>query len=77
MRLKTHGKKIIAPVVITTITVVYLMAYAIAFSLFDLPPLAKLIGFIIFLALALTGVFMCRERINEIRSGEEDDIGKY
>lgn len=75
--MKEHKKKMIAPMVITTITVVYLMGYAIAFSLFDLPPLAKFLGFIIFLALALTGIFMCRERINEIRSGEEDDIGKY
>jgi uncharacterized membrane protein len=72
-----HKRKMVAPVVVTTITVVYLMAYAVAFSMFSIPPLAKFIGFAVFIALALASVFMCRERIGEIRSGEEDDIGKY
>ncbi|MCD8053776.1 MAG: hypothetical protein LUF00_06980 [Lachnospiraceae bacterium] len=68
--------KMIAPVVITVLVVVYYMVYfGILIYLLD-TAWALLLG-IIPLALAATMIWVCIQRIKEIRSGEEDDLGKY
>ncbi len=75
--MKKTTKKIIAPVVITVLLVLYLAGFGIAaldaalsagvFAVFGLIPLI--------LAGVMIGV--CVQRIKEIRSGEEDDLSKY
>ena len=72
-----HGKKMIAPIVITIVFLLYLAVYiavllfATAFSpvmvLFSIPLIALGIGMI----------YVLKTRINEIRSGEEDDLSNY
>ncbi|MCD8124412.1 MAG: hypothetical protein LUE23_05155 [Lachnospiraceae bacterium] len=69
-------RKMIAPVVITVLVVVYYIVYfGILIYLLD-TAWALLLG-VIPLALAATMIWVCIQRIKEIRSGEEDDLGKY
>ena len=72
-----HTKKMIAPVVITVVFLLYLGIYLIAIMfasefnpvfIFLAIPLA---------ALGISMVFILKSRIQEIRSGEEDDLGDY
>ena len=74
--MKTKKKKMIAPIVVTVIiTAYYVLYFSFLLSLFD--------GFwkwalgIIPLALIGVMIYVCIERIQEIRKGEEDDISKY
>ncbi|MDD6276320.1 MAG: hypothetical protein PUB20_05815 [Clostridia bacterium] len=70
-------KKIIAPLIITVLTVAYFAAYfGFIISVIDLMIIKILLG-IIPAALAGTMIYVCVERIKEIRSGEEDDLSKY
>ncbi|MCH5343022.1 MAG: hypothetical protein J1E64_03205 [Acetatifactor sp.] len=72
-----HTKKIIAPIVIAVIIVLYLLLYAsIAFAT-EVPMLFRIIGLVIPLLLAGVMIAMLVERIKEIRSGEEDDLSEY
>lgn len=74
---KLHTKKLIAPIVITVILVLYYIAFVVVCLTFQMPLAAKLIGGVVPLALAGVCIYVLIERIKEIRSGEEDDIGKY
>ena len=73
-----HGKKMIAPIIITVLVVLYYLGI-IALFIFEpgIPFGAKLAMIII--PLALTGVIIgvCISRIKEIQGGEEDDLSKY
>ena len=74
--MRTHGKKMIAPIVVTAIFIAY---YALYFVLL----FAVLEGWylvlcgVIPLALAAVMVAVCVERIKEIKKGEEDDLSQY
>lgn len=70
-------KKIIAPAVITALLVVFLVVIMIAWLSDPLPPSLKFIGVIVLLGLIAVSAYVLIERIREIRSGEEDDLGKY
>ena len=69
-------KKIIAPIVVSVIMVLYYVVYfGILIALLDCIwkwPLG-----IIPLALSVIMLKVCIERINEIKKGEEDDLSKY
>ncbi|MCD7809306.1 MAG: hypothetical protein LUG46_04730 [Erysipelotrichaceae bacterium] len=69
-------KKMIAPIVITVLVLIYYAVYfLLLIRLFD-----NVWGFllgIIPIVLATTMIYVCIQRIKEIRSGEEDDLGKY
>lgn len=73
-----HKKKMIAPIVITAVVVLYFIGFAFLF-LFEegMPMLIKILGLAIPLLLAGACIYVLVERIKEIRSGEEDDISKY
>ena len=74
---KEHRRKMIAPIIITVILLIYLAVYlvmmftATAFSywfiLLALPLAAAGVGL----------VFTLRERIREIKKGEDDDLSNY
>ena len=72
-----HRKKMIAPIIITGIVIIY---YAFFFGLLitslENTWLKWLLG-IIPILLAATMIFVCVERIKEIKGGEEDDLSQY
>lgn len=76
--MKNHTKKIIAPVIITVILVLYLTGYAIAgifMGAFTFFP--GIIFAVIAIAGIILSIYTLIERIKEIRNGEEDDLSKY
>jgi len=73
-----HKKKMIAPIVITIVMVLYYIGFAwVCVFLEGVPLFAKLLGGIIPLLLGGVCIYVLLERIKEIRSGEEDDLSKY
>ncbi len=70
-------KKIIAPLIITVILIAYIIVYfGLLIFLIDNMVLRLLLG-LIPIAFSAIMIYVCIERIKEIRSGEEDDISKY
>jgi hypothetical protein len=71
-----NQKKMVAPIIITILAVIYYFLYfGILMSLMD--GYLKLLLGIIPLALAAVMIYVCIQRINEIKGGEEDDLSKY
>ncbi len=76
MKNENHGKKMVAPVIITVLMILYYIVYfSFIIRLIGSGP-AVLLG-IIPAALGAVSVYVCIQRIQEIRSGEEDDLSKY
>ena len=71
-----HGKKMIAPIIITLITVLYYVIY-FCFVIALLDGLGKLLLGLLPLLLSAIMIAVCIERIKEIKKGEEDDLSKY
>ena len=72
----SHKKKMIAPIVVSVIVVLYWVLYfSILIALLD--GIWKIVLGIVPLALSAVMVKVCIERIQEILKGEEDDISKY
>ena len=72
----SHKKKMIAPIVISVVLVLYWVFYfGIFIALLD--GIWKIVLGIVPLALSAVMVKVCIERIREILKGEEDDISKY
>lgn len=71
-----HQKKMVAPIVISVIVVLY---YAVYFGLLitALDGIWKYVLGIVPVLLSAVMVKVCIERIKEIKDGEEDDISKY
>ena len=69
-------KKIIAPIIVTVLMVLYFVVY-FGFLITVVEGIWKYLLGIIPFALAVVMVKVCIERINEIKKGEEDDISKY
>ena len=70
-------KKIIAPLIVTALFIIYFFVY-FAVLIFVIPSLvAKIVLGIIPLAFASVMIYVCVQRIKEIRSGVEDDLSKY
>ena len=72
-----HTKKLIAPIMIAVLFILYLTGLLVLWTNFYLPLFAKIVGVLILVALAAVMIFVLVERIQEIRSGEEDDLSKY
>lgn len=75
--MSNHESKMIVPIIVTILLVFYLIVYAIVCIYIPLPVWVKVMGIIMLLALAGTSVYLLIQRINEIRSGEEDDLSNY
>lgn len=70
-------KKIIAPLVVTIVIILYFFVYfAFLLSLMDDLVLKLIFGIVPFV-FAVIMICVCIERIKEIRSNEEDDLSKY
>jgi len=74
---REHRKKMAAPIVITVLFVLYLMAYVVMVILAAGWSPAMLLLTIPLVALGIGMVVVLKERIREIKSGEEDDLEKY
>ena len=73
-----HWKKLLASLLIAMIlTVHYLIVSALCLFLPGIPMILKLVIAVIPIALASVIIYVLLERIEEIRSGEEDDLSKY
>lgn len=70
-------KKVIAPVIITVLLIICFIGYLTIWASAPLSLLVRIIGIIVFVILIGVSLFVLFERIKEIRSGEEDDLGKY
>ena len=74
--MKSHKKKMTAPIMISVIIILYYVVYfGVLITLLE--GIWKYILGIIPLVLSIVMVKVCIERINEIKKGEEDDISKY
>lgn len=74
--MNTHEKKMIAPIVVSVVMVLYYVVYfGILITLVD--GIMRVLLGIIPLILSVVMVKVCIERIKEIKEGEEDDISKY
>ena len=76
MKVKSYKKKMIVPIIITFIVVLYYVVY-FGFLISLLNTVWKYAFGIIPLVFSVIMVKVCIERINEIKKGEEDDISKY
>ena len=74
--MKNHTKKMVAPIVITIIMILYYIAY-FGFIMSLLDGIWKYALGIFPLVFSGVMIYVCVERINEIKKGEEDDISKY
>ena len=74
--MKRHNKKLIAPIIVSAIMVLYYVVYfGILIAVLD--SIWKWFLGIIPLAFSAVMLKVCIERINEIKKGEEDDLSKY
>ena len=72
-----HGKKMIAPIVITILMVAYYIFYfGVLLSVIPLMAVKLLLGIIPVLLIGVM-IYVCVQRIHEIRKGEEDDLSQY
>ena len=72
-----HGKKMIAPAVITVVFLLYLVLYGcLLMQAAQEEPWVILLGIPLVL-LGIGSIYTLYTRIREIRSGEEDDLDNY
>ena len=74
--LNSHKKKMVAPITITVIMILYYIAY-FGFLISLLDGIWKYVLGIVPLIFSVIMIYVCIERINEIKKGEEDDISQY
>lgn len=74
--MKRYRKKIIAPIVISVLVILYYLVYFGALIML-LDGVWKYLLGIVPIVSAVVMIAVCIDRIKEIRSGEEDDLGKY
>ena len=73
---KEKRKGYVAPIVITVMFVLYFVLY-FGVLVTQLPGIWKYVLLIIPVAIAGVLIYVCVDRIKEIRSGEEDDLSQY
>ena len=69
-------KKMLAPIIITILFVLYLVIY-FAVIINTVSGIMKILLGVVPLALAAVMIYVCIQRINEIKGGDEDDLSKY
>lgn len=69
-------KKLIAPIIITVLTVIYYTLFFLLILTFADGWIRVVLG-VVPIMISVFMIFACRERIQEIKGGEEDDLGKY
>ena len=72
-----HKKKMIAPVIITVLFLLYLIVYLIVVAMTTRLSPGMLLFSIPLIALGIAMCYTLKARIDEIRRGEEDDLSDY
>ena len=73
-----HGKKMVAPIVIASIMIVYYIGVIIFFmAVPGIPAALKIFMIVVPLVLAAVMLGVLISRIKEIQGGEEDDLSQY
>jgi hypothetical protein len=73
-----HKKKMIAPIVITALLVLYFIGFTYACVVMPgIPLLIKIVGGGIPLLIAGACIYVLIQRIKEIKNGVEDDLDKF
>lgn len=76
--MRKHGKKMVAPIIIALLFVLYYLGITVLFFYIEgIPGWMKVLLAVIPLAFAGVVIGVLVSRIKEIRSGEEDDLSKY
>lgn len=70
-------KKMAAPIIIGVIVALYFMMWICAIFWMDVSGILIVLVGLPMIMLLLLWVHVVKERIDEIRSGEEDDLSKY
>ena len=71
-----NKKKMIAPIIVRIIMVLYYVVY-FGFLMTLLEGIWKYLFGIIPFVFSIMMIYVCIERIKEIKEGEEDDLSKY
>ena len=71
-----HGKKKIAPIVVTVLVILYYVLY-FGILMAIVPGILKFVLGIIPMLLGCCMLYVCIQRLKEIDGGEEDDLSKY
>ena len=71
-----NKKKMIAPIIVTIIMVLYYVVY-FGFLMTLLEGIWKYLFGIVPFIFTIMMIYVCIERIKEIKEGEEDDLSKY
>ena len=74
--MKSHKRKMLAPIIVTCILMIYIVVY-FGFLFAALNGILKILFGIIPIVFGGILIKVCIERIKEIKDGEEDDISKY
>ena len=74
--MKNHKKKMIAPIIVTVLMVLYYMVY-FGFLISLLEGIWRYALGILPLVFTGVTIYVCIQRIQEIRKGEEDDLSQY
>ena len=68
----------IAPIVVAVLVVLYFIFYGYMATVIDgMPFVARIVFMAIPVVMIIVMIYTLIERINEIRKGENDDLGKY
>ena len=67
----------VAPVLISIFVILYFIGYGWAAATIEIPLITKCILIVIPVVLIIGMIFTLKERIKEIKRGENDDLGKY
>ena len=72
------NKKMIAPIVVAVLLVAYFVIYAVVVATMpDMNIAVKVLGVVVPLVLSGYAIWAAKERIEEIKGGEEDDLSQY
>ena len=74
--MKNHKKKMLAPILVTVLMMLYYAAY-FGFLISLVEGIWQYLLGIIPLVFMGVLIYVCIERIKEIKKGEEDDLSKY
>ena len=73
-----HWKKLIAPIIITVLVCIWFLFYiAVVLWIPGAPAIVRILGAVIPALLGGVAIYNLIQRIQEIRSGEEDDLDNY
>ena len=74
--MQQHQKKMIAPIIVTVLLVLYYVVY-FSVLLVLVTGIWRILLAVIPFAFSVVIVKVCIERIHEIKEGEEDDLSQY